>query len=157
MASTDNPSIGPQCSDSPLSITGNVLGILTFALGLLASALAFLVITSGIQSELSTLELSLEKTGHQISHSRRYFQLRDSERDAILQEMGGEIAAALNSAERLYIELLGSVRTVKESADSVWTRVGWWYHGRQAVTANMARLESEKTHLGTLQLTFLLK
>jgi len=157
MSSTDCPSTCPECSDSPLSLTGNIVGILTFAIGLLASSLAFFIIASGIQDELTALESSLAKSGHQIQHSRRYFQARDSDRDLALQEMEAEMAAALDSTETLYLEVLDKVRRVRESAGSVWTRISWWQRGRQAVASDMARLESEKTHLGSLQLTFLLK
>lgn len=62
--------------------------------------------------------------------------MRDSERDLSLQEMENEMVGALDSTEALYLEVLEKVRKVQASTGSVWTRISWWQHGRQAVASD---------------------
>lgn len=71
--------------------------------------------------------------------------------------MEKEIAGALNSTETLHLEVLGRAKATSRSITSVWTRVKWWRHGKEAIAADMVILENEKLHLTALQLTFLLK
>ncbi|KAF8862024.1 hypothetical protein BDZ45DRAFT_739608 [Acephala macrosclerotiorum] len=55
------------CTDSPLTITGNILSILTFFLGLIASYLTFYTLTLSATSEIHTFKSDLETTKKQLS------------------------------------------------------------------------------------------
>lgn len=55
------------CTDSPLTITGNILSILTFFLGLIASYLTFYTLTLSATSEIRTFKSDLETTKKQLS------------------------------------------------------------------------------------------
>lgn len=55
-----------SCTDSPLSITGNILTILAFLLGLLASYLTFYTLTLNALTEIQTTKSDLEITSNNL-------------------------------------------------------------------------------------------
>lgn len=61
-----------SCSDSPLSTTASIVGILTFALGLLASYIALQSATRGAPSEIARLVDDLRITQHEINRVAEY-------------------------------------------------------------------------------------
>ena len=61
-----------SCSDSPLSTTASVVGILTFALGLIASYVALQSATRGAPSEISRLIDDLRITQREINRVAEY-------------------------------------------------------------------------------------
>ena len=61
-----------SCGDSPLSTTASVVGILTFALGLLASYIALQSATRGAPSEISRLIDDLRTTQREINRVAEY-------------------------------------------------------------------------------------
>ena len=69
--STPTPAV-LSCSDSPLSTTASVVGILTFALGLLASYIALQSATRGAPSEISRLIDDLRNTQREINRVAEY-------------------------------------------------------------------------------------
>ncbi len=61
-----------SCGDSPLSTTASVVGILTFALGLIASYIALQSATRGAPSEISRLIDDLRTTQREINRVAEY-------------------------------------------------------------------------------------
>lgn len=61
-----------SCGDSPLSTTASIVGILTFALGLLASYIALQSATRGAPSEISRLIEDLRTTQREINRVAEY-------------------------------------------------------------------------------------
>ena len=61
-----------SCGDSPLSTTASVVGILTFALGLLASYIALQSATRGAPSEIARLVDDLRTTQREINRVAEY-------------------------------------------------------------------------------------
>ena len=61
-----------SCGDSPLSTTASIFGILTFALGLLASYIALQSATRGAPSEIARLVDDLRTTQHEINRVAEY-------------------------------------------------------------------------------------
>ena len=59
-------------SDSPLSTTANIFGILTFALGLFASYIALVSATRGAPAEMKRLVDDLRTTQHEINRVAEY-------------------------------------------------------------------------------------
>ena len=73
--STSAPPAAPtilSCSDSPLSTTASIVGILTFALGLLASYIALQSATRGAPSEIARLVDDLRNTQREINRVAEY-------------------------------------------------------------------------------------
>lgn len=61
-----------SCSDSPLSTTASIVGILTFALGLLASYIALQSATRGAPTEIARLVNDLRTTQREINRVAEY-------------------------------------------------------------------------------------
>ena len=61
-----------SCADSPLSTTASIVGILTFALGLLASYIALQSATRGAPSEIARLVDDLRNTQREINRVAEY-------------------------------------------------------------------------------------
>ncbi len=61
-----------SCNDSPLSTTASIVGILTFALGILASYIALQSATRGAPSEIARLVDDLRTTQHEINRVAEY-------------------------------------------------------------------------------------
>ena len=61
-----------SCSDSPLSTTASIVGILTFALGLIASYIALQSATRGAPSEIARLIDDLRTTQREINRVAEY-------------------------------------------------------------------------------------
>ncbi len=73
MASTPIPArTSLSCGDSPLSTTASIVGILTFALGVLASYIALQSATRGAPSEIARLVDDLRTTQHEINRVAEY-------------------------------------------------------------------------------------
>ena len=70
MASSAPPIL--SCGDSPLSMTASIVGILTFALGLLASYIALQSATRGAPSEIARLVDDLRTTQREINRVAEY-------------------------------------------------------------------------------------
>lgn len=69
---TSSPPTVLSCGDSPLSTTASVVGILTFALGLLASYIALQSATRGAPSEIARLVDDLRTTQREINRVAEY-------------------------------------------------------------------------------------
>ncbi|KAH7116579.1 hypothetical protein B0J13DRAFT_681326 [Dactylonectria estremocensis] len=77
----------PECGDSPLSSAANYLSLLTFALGLFLSSLAFLVAVRSAEKEVDALIGSLESTGRYIEQTKNFFATLNIEADLDLTSM----------------------------------------------------------------------
>jgi hypothetical protein len=69
--STSAPSYCPT-TDSPLSTTASIVGILTFALGLFASYIALHTSTRSAPTEIARLIADLRSTQHEINRVAEY-------------------------------------------------------------------------------------
>ena len=139
-----------SCGDSPLSITASIVGILTFALGLLASYIALQTATRGAPSEISRLVKDLRTTQREINRVAEYIfddghnapipvafhHAGDSSMDHVTNSQGTGAGAALGrtgSIQGLYEEvqdLLASCVRLFYEADDLLKRsqsdVGRW-------------------------------
>ena len=145
----------PECDDSLLSSIANYLGILTFALGLFLSTFAFLVTVRSADKEVDALIGSLESTGRYIEQTKAFFQAMNYEADLDLTGMGILPSSATRSIEDTHSRILGSLRETKLHISQLPTRVEWWYRAKD-VQADMSKLDSERQHLHSVQLTLLL-
>lgn len=119
----------PPCDDSPLSYAGNITGILTFALGLVASCLAFFSIIRDAHVEISNLrQIVIETKGH-ISAMREHFETLGLRRDDDLEFMQVPLRNSLASFEDAAVEMgqhLSEFTTLTSSSSSQWARIKWW-------------------------------
>ena len=110
-----------SCDDSPLSVTANIVGILTFSLGLLASYIALQTATRGAPSEIARLVDDLRSTQSEINRVAEYI-FDDAHRDSIdSAEKSASTRAVsarfLGSAKPSYAEGADSIGSESSSAD----------------------------------------
>ncbi|CEF72025.1 hypothetical protein FGSG_11692 [Fusarium graminearum PH-1] len=145
----------PDCGDSPLSTTGNILGILTFALGLFLSTFAFMVAVRSAETEIDDLIESLESTGRYIDQMTRFFATMNHEADLEITGMGLLPSNATKSISDTQTKLLQDLEETKKTISQLPTRVDWWYRAKD-VEAKLSKLDSERQHLHSVQLALLL-
>ena len=153
----------PGCGDSPLSTTGSVVGILTFALGLLAYLIAFLTITRGADQALAEMLATLDETDRQILGIKTL--LDDAEREAdpdydamknMIDGPESSFRTANNDFERLLEPFSVASRRSRPGRMSLFRRFRWWYRDRDLAAATI-RLENRRQHFATIQLTYVLR
>lgn len=161
---TEVPKCCPECSDSPLSYTGNIVGILTFVLGLLISFAAFLAATRGADEERRRSREVVQRTKNQIMGIRDHIEDLKYQAGSNLEGMDNLIDDCLKSFDEAWRDINGKLNESKpigtfktgRSPMSVWDRIRWWYHEKEII-GGLARLESQRQFFATVQLAFLLK
>ncbi|KAF8856375.1 hypothetical protein BDZ45DRAFT_675605, partial [Acephala macrosclerotiorum] len=148
------PACCPECRDSPLTWTGNVLGILTFVLGLTISSAAFVAATRGADKEIQYSKGILRETEEQINKIQAQLDT--------LKYRGGN---NLQHMDQLIYDSLESLKNAREAMDrkltnfktptSLWNRVLWWYDQKE-IGVGMAKLDCQGQLFSTVQLTLLL-
>ena len=174
-----------SCDDSPLSTTASIVGILTFALGLLASYIALQSATRGAPSEIARLVDDLRTTQHEINRVAGY--IFDETHDVpvhvsrmlasvtpsqyfvndISAENGEATArklamqALLGNCVRLFYEADDLLKR-SESDASRWDPEGLrrriiFVMNRHEVSEKMSRLEEQKQKLGDVRMSLFLR
>jgi hypothetical protein len=141
-------------SDSPLSTTANITGILTFAYAILVSCLLFLASVRTADSEMQQLLSQTRQTSRHIETLSNYFQDQDLVADIDLAPMRGPIKAALRDWRKTNQSLTTQIAKLNEMGPGIKRRVAWWYW-QNDILAGMAKLRSEKDDLSALLLTYL--
>ena len=136
--------------DKALSTTGDVIGILTFALGVFSFCAAFFAITHDAPREIEDYKESLEERKGHIEKARGYFDelRRVADSDWEQSDIKDIIHTSLQRLETRR-------QAMYDSLSKVRGRLQWWYR-RQDMLLSMARIETQLQHLGAIQLTFLL-
>jgi len=119
-------------TDSALSIAGNVVGILTFALGVFSFCVAFYTITYDAHREIQDLKDAFEGGKSHVEELGRYFEDLDIAADVDFEHscIKPIVANSLWSLKRRHRELeteLGDIRG----------RLQWWYR-RKDITSSLA-------------------
>jgi len=145
MADSEGP------ADSPLSIAGNVTGILTFALGVFSFCAAFYAITYNAHGEIQSLKEAIEERKLHVDELERYFEELDVAADADFEDSRIKhiIGNSLASLKKRHLDMERDLGAIKG-------RLQWWYR-RQDITSSLARVETQLQYLGAIQLTFLLQ
>ncbi|PVH68450.1 hypothetical protein DL98DRAFT_599520 [Cadophora sp. DSE1049] len=141
---SDNP------PDSPLSTTGNIIGILTFALAVFSFCAAFYAITHDAPREIEAYRESLKERKDHIKEIKRYFDELDIVADSVLEQ--SPIDPLIHNSLR---SLENRRQVMEKELSNIRGRLQWWYR-RQDMATSMARIETQLQHLGAIQLTFLL-
>jgi len=157
----------PNCPDSPLTITGNALTILTFLLSLTVAYLTLTTFTLSAPREIASLHLSLQEIRTQLlpilhcyseeaslAPSERY------DRDGVL---GAEIQRVVGMVEGLEGELV-DLEGLGGDGDGGNERKGWgvrrrvkWLMVRREVLGRMQRTERGKMEVRLSQMGLLLR
>jgi hypothetical protein len=152
------------CTDSPLSYTGNIVGILTFVLGLSASILAIYALTRGALDEIDRFSQELESTRIQILPILRYCESEKGQGNADFADYQASLEQTLKilvaTLTDLSTGLAGLKRFNPQSRNpfslQVRRRAAWVYK-RQHFVDGMAKISSQKGEVIVEQISLLLK
>lgn len=175
-----------SCGDSPLSTTSSIVGILTFALGVLASYIALQSATRGAPSEIARLVDDLRTTQHEINRVAEHifddthnvpvrtsgmlasatpsYLIEDAQitaRTTAMQGLYDEVQALLGNCVRLFYEADDLLKK-SESDVSRWDPEGlrrriMYVMNRHEVAEKMLRLEDQKHKLGDVRMSLFLR
>jgi hypothetical protein len=152
-----------DCADSPLSIVGNVVGILTFVLGVFAYVAAFIAVTRGAANDMRDTEDVLKATQGQIKQITDILKVLYNRSDPALQDMKSLVDDSLQSLVKAKDDLNEFLLRFKVARDgredmvadeSLWSQFKWWYYERDK-EARIAKLRGSQQHFAAVQLTFL--
>jgi hypothetical protein len=144
-----------ECGDSPLSWTGNVVGILTFALGVIISSAAFIAATRGADKEIQYSKEILRETKEHINKIHTQLDTLKYRGGNNLQGMDLLIYDSLESLNVARKDMDGKLADFK-TPTSVWNRVRWWYDEKE-IGVGMAKLDFQGQLFATVNLTLLLR
>lgn len=153
----------PDCDDSPLSITSNILGILTFAAGLFLSFAAFVTITRNASNEIQDLYTTLDQTDKHIQFLKYHFRDLEGDSDPLFNEMQDAMVhlyilfRAACQDVRNHLRTFGHIRervSERRVSTSAWDNVRWWYYEKDTA-AKIAKLDGYRQHFTAIQLTFM--
>lgn len=145
--------------DSPLSTTGNITGLLTFALATFSFCLAFYIATEGALKEMDDYQVYLDQRKDHIAVIRQFFEERDIEADHELEISGLQelIRNSLKSAEERREKLEQEVGKIRNTPGvDIGKRIQWWMRRRDMSLAT-ASVEIEIHHLTALQMSFIIR
>ncbi|KAI0428765.1 hypothetical protein F5Y09DRAFT_343359 [Xylaria sp. FL1042] len=145
----------PECTDSPLSVTGNVVGIATFALGVIAFCATLFTVTRGADGEIYYYKQTLEETDRHINQISAYFTRLELEADEDLEQQVDSVADSLRQLLIANRDISARIDEVKEVKPALCRRLMWWWKEKE-IAGGMVRVESQKQHVTAIQLTFLL-
>ncbi|RYP24022.1 hypothetical protein DL765_000750 [Monosporascus sp. GIB2] len=145
----------PECGDSPLSIMGNITGILTFFYALLAPFLLFLTVVNTAGAELKVLRYNLDDISTYMEDVRGHFHILTLEADPDAWSMGTRLSIARDKLEDMSRKLSEELKEY-ETNPSTWTRIKWW-HKYNEIAGKMARLQNGKDNFSPMLLNFLLR
>ncbi|KAK3339054.1 hypothetical protein B0H65DRAFT_288758 [Neurospora tetraspora] len=137
--------------DSPLSTLSNVVGLLTFTLGLLTLVVTFLSITHSADREIEDIQEKLQARECHISQIEDHFNKLENEAHSDWEgsKIRSNFLMTLNKIKDYHLK--ATVELEKNSKKHHW----WWYN-RPDVMGAVAAIETQFQHLNTIQLTFLL-
>ena len=167
--------ISTMNSDSPLSTTANIFGILTFALGLFASYVALISATRGAPAEMKRLVDDLRTTQHEINRVAEYIfddmhYASDAERhlmstsSALLRYMDpfagevlkNEVESLLKTCITLFYEADDLLKRSERDQYRLRRRLQFVLNQNE-VRDKMTRLQDQKAKLAAIQMSLFLK
>lgn len=147
----------PEGGDSPLSTTSNVLGILTFAIGLFFFVVAFFKITAGAENEIKKFKKAQIDSAEYVKRAKEAVDELFKGSDPDYQQVKNLIIDSLNAVD-------GEVKAMGTFLDrphfkqhiSIWSRINWWL-ALEEVEAFRTQLNSAQQFLTASLLTLNLK
>jgi hypothetical protein len=152
------------CSDSALSTTGNIVGILTFALGLVASYAVYSALTWGALDEIGSFSRDLDRIKNQVIPFLRFCEIENQTSNPDFQAYEQGLEQSLRSLLASIAALLRDLRTfdrlrTKSSNpfDFQARRRFVWMYKRQKFMEEMARISSHRAEMLGVQMGLLLR
>ncbi|KAK0639865.1 hypothetical protein B0T16DRAFT_423840 [Cercophora newfieldiana] len=107
----DGPPMGtcPEGGDSPLSVTGNVVGILTFALGLLAYLLGFIAVYRHANERHAACSDFAVAMSKQLEANQQFLDALTVEADPVLDRLKDPVGTSLFDFRAAHTALLGQL------------------------------------------------
>lgn len=150
--------------DSALSTTGNIFGILTFALGLVASYVAYSALTRGALDEIDNFSHDLDRIKTQIIPFLQFCENEDRNANSDFkvydQSLQQPLRSLLESIECLLKDLQDLHRLNTKSSnpfDFQARRRFVWVYKRQNFIEQMARVSSYRAEILGAQISLLLR
>lgn len=151
--------------DSALSTTGSIVGILTFALGLLASYAAIGALTREALYEIDSFSSDLERIKTQVNSLLHFFKdetrTSNSDFEAYGQSLQQPLKSLLGSIGGLMIELEALDRLNTKSSNpfdfQARRRIVWVLYKRKNFIEEMARVSSYRAEILGAQMSLLLR
>ena len=150
-------------SDSPLSITANVVSIITFFLAASASYIAFLLVTFGALDEIERLRIDLEHHHEQTVPLLKLCVLEKSRESTIFKMHQGQLEASLKTLHDLVQSALNEIMTLPKfdpmSRNPIRLQIRrrlLFVRKRQSILEKIRQISDCKTDILMLQLTLLL-
>ena len=145
-----------NCDDSLLSVIANVLGIFTFALGVVAYMVAFTAVTRGAAEGIEDTKAALDRTSDQFEQTRLFFERLQNESVPEVEMLEKLMRDSINGLAGVKLE--AGVVLDKFSAEKRGTsrglvipsRLKWWYYEKD-VEAAMAKLRELQQHIVAVQ------
>lgn len=162
-----NASIGEcaPCNDSPLSYTGNITGIFTFLLGVIASVLATYALTRGALDEIDSLADDLDRTSRQVVAFLEYCDAESKRKpNPEVEDRQLSLMDSLRSLKTTLTDILKSFSNLKKFDGrsmnpfpfQIRRRVQWIMK-RQKFVDGMTRISTQKGEVIAAQMILLLK
>lgn len=154
------------CGDTQLGLTASIISILTFALGLFVSTLAFFILTRGAIDEINTFHGDVDNSIKQFISCQEYCvsQIAYNKKNAELKGSQTLLETSLKSLLETLEVLSGDLQklpTFDEKARypsyiQAWRRL-MWVRRRQVFIDRMARMKWLKDEVLAGQMTLLLR
>ena len=147
------------CPDSHLSTTGNVIGIFTFALGVFAYCITYVVVTHGATSEMEDFSTNLRIAKDQILKLLEHFSNLQLQADPDVVD-DTTIKSALNALIEPLRDLCNQVESIKDQSSSsslhIWRHL-YWVYKRGEIVGKMAMIVNHQALLSVSLFIFLVK
>ncbi|KAI0521175.1 hypothetical protein F5B22DRAFT_41262 [Xylaria bambusicola] len=146
----------PECSDSPLSVTGNIIGILTFALGVFAFCATLFAVLRGANEEICRIRQTLNETESEIQDIYPYFTGLELEADEDLKNHQALVQQCLEGLVDARTTVSYRLESIEKVQSGLCRPLGWWWREKE-IQGGLLRIENHKRQIMIIQLTFLLK
>ncbi|PMD43325.1 hypothetical protein L207DRAFT_580182 [Hyaloscypha variabilis F] len=113
--------------DSPLTITGNIISILTFILGVLASYLTFYTLTRHALSEIETFKQDVDTTQRQLRSVLDCYLSDSCLAPAVEHDPTGSLHALILTLTTTLDSLLREMEYLK--TEHLGKDESWWFYG----------------------------
>jgi hypothetical protein len=151
-------------SDSPLSVTGNVVGILTFALGIAAYCIAFYVLGRGALDEIEGFQADIEQVRMQLIAILEYCKSEEANSTPDFQAFQKSLQVSLELLVGTLKVLYDDLKSLSQPNPKSRNPFGFqlrrrmmWARRRPHFAERMARVSSQKVEVQAIQTSFLLK
>ncbi|KAI9052263.1 hypothetical protein LZ554_003620 [Drepanopeziza brunnea f. sp. 'monogermtubi'] len=155
-----------DCIDTPLTITANVISLLTFVLGILASYLTFYTLTRSALGEIEALKLDVDSTRVQLHSVLECCSNEACLGPVRIHDPHGTLGKSVEALENMLESLSRDLERLQQEHEAkgvcwwgreeVWKRLRW-VRKREQLSGRMARIRALKMEVYVGQMSLLLR